>query len=279
MFIQTEATDHPDRMRFLPGRDVLDAGVVEFPDSEAAAGSPLALRLFGVSSVDAVELGADYIAVTRTPEADWSVLRTEILQAVMEHFLGGEPVLADHTEDAADVIIEDDGADPAVVAEIRELIDTRIRPTAAQGGGDVSYRGYKDGIVLLELSGPAAALMAGIGNMLQHYIPEVKGVSDYRDALPKPGLDTPVGKAVKELLDTRINPSVASHGGHIALVDVTDDTVYIRLEGGCQGCGMADVTLKQGVEVQIKETVPQILHVLDVTDHGSGDNPYYQPSK
>ncbi len=279
MFIQTEATDHPDRMRFLPGRSVLDAGVVEFPDLEAAAGSPLAMRLFGVSSVEAIELGADYIAVTRAPGADWSVLRTQVLQAVMEHFLAGEPVLVDPTEDPAGEIIEDDDADAAVVAEIRELIDTRIRPTAAQGGGDVAYRGYKDGIVLLELSGPASALMAGIGNMLQHYVPEVQGVADYRDALPKPGLETPEGLAIKELFDTHINPTVAMHGGHIALVDVQDDTVYIRLEGGCQGCGMADVTLKQGVEVQIKETVPQIQHVLDVTDHASGENPYYQPSK
>ena len=105
MFIQTEATDHPDRMRFLPGRSVLDAGVVEFPDPEAAAGSPLALRLFGVASVEAVELGADYIAVTRAPEADWSVLRSQVLQAVMEHFLGSEPVVADDTEDSADGII------------------------------------------------------------------------------------------------------------------------------------------------------------------------------
>ncbi|MDP6352086.1 MAG: NifU family protein [Alphaproteobacteria bacterium] len=81
------------------------------------------------------------------------------------------------------------------------------------------------------------------------------------------------------MLDQRINPSVAMHGGHIALVDVTDDTVYIRLEGGCQGCGMADVTLKQGVEGEIKRAAPDIVHVLDVTDHAGGTNPYYQPSK
>ncbi len=279
MFIQTEATDHPDRMRFLPGRTVLDAGVVEFPDSEPAGRSPLAMRLFGVSGVEAVELGADYIAVTKAPEHDWSVLRAGVLQAVMEHFLAGEPVLLDQTGDAAGDIIEDEDADPAVVAEIRELVDTRIRPTAAQGGGDVAYRGYKDGIVLLELIGPAHGLLAGIGNMLQHYIPEVKGVSDYRDALPKPGLDTPEAKAILDLLETRINPSVASHGGHIALVDVQDDTVYIRLEGGCQGCGMADVTLKQGIEGQIKQVVPHIQKVLDVSDHAAGENPYYQPGK
>ncbi len=279
MFIQTEATQNPDLIRFLPGRSVLDSGVIEFPDSEPAGRSPLAARLFTIADVESVELGTDYIAVTKSSGADWAILRTDVLKAVMDHFLGGEPVLLEQAGDVAGDIIEDGGADPAVVAEIRELIETRIRPTAAQGGGDVVYRGYKDGMVLLELSGSASSLMAGISNMLQHYVPEVRGVSDYRDALAKPGLDTPEGIAVKEVLDNQINPTVASHGGHIALVDVQDDTVYIRLEGGCQGCGMADVTLKQGVEVQIKQAVPKIQKVLDVTDHNSGDNPYYQPGK
>ena len=284
MFIQTEATDQTDRMKFLPGRDVLDAGVVEFRDAGQAGGSPLAMRLFANADVRAIELGTDYISVTKAPEADWSVLRTQVLQAVMAHFTAGEPVvldgaLLDGAGEQAGGMVEDDDADPAVVAEIRELIETRIRPTAAQGGGDVVYRGYKDGIVLLEFTGPAFGLLAGIGNMLQHYIPEVQGVADYRDALPKPGLETPEGVAIQELLDTRINPTVAMHGGHIALVDVQDDTVYIRLEGGCQGCGMADVTLKQGIVVQIQETVPRIEKVLDVTDHASGSNPYYQPGK
>ncbi|MFP6714302.1 MAG: NifU family protein [Alphaproteobacteria bacterium] len=102
---------------------------------------------------------------------------------------------------------------------------------------------------------------------------------DYRDSKPKPGLETADGKTVQKLFDEKINPSVATHGGHIALVDVQGDTVYIRLEGGCQGCGMADVTLKQGVEVEIKNAVPSIAHVLDVTDHDGGANPYYQPGK
>lgn len=279
MFIQTEATENPDRIRFLPGRAVLDAGVMEFPDAEPADRSPLAKRLFDISAVASVELGADYIAITKAPEADWTVVRTDVLKAVMDHFLAGDPVLLDDMEAVSAEIIEDDSADPAVVAEIRELIETRIRPTASQGGGDVVYRGYKDGIVLLELTGSAYSLMAGIGNMLQHYIPEIRGVSDYRDAMPKPGLNTPEAAAIKELLDTQVNPAVASHGGHIALVDVQGDTVYLRLEGGCQGCGMANVTLKQGVEVQIKQTVPQIQKVLDVTDHDAGGNPYYQPGK
>ncbi|MCZ6530231.1 MAG: NifU family protein [Chloroflexi bacterium] len=110
-------------------------------------------------------------------------------------------------------------------------------------------------------------------------MPEIDAIKDYRDAIPKPGLDTPEGKEIQRLLDERINPAVAAHGGHIALVDVQDDTVYIRLEGGCQGCGMADVTLKQGIETEIKQLVPKITSVLDATDHAGGENPYYQPNK
>ena len=115
--------------------------------------------------------------------------------------------------------------------------------------------------------------------MLQHYVPEVQAVKDYRDALPKPGLESPVGLGVQRVLAERVNPAVASHGGYIALVDVQEDTAYIRLEGGCQGCGMADVTLKQGVEREILQAVPEITRVLDVTDHAGGSNPYYQPGK
>ncbi|MEE8279491.1 MAG: NifU family protein [Alphaproteobacteria bacterium] len=97
--------------------------------------------------------------------------------------------------------------------------------------------------------------------------------------MPKPGLETPEGEAIQRLLEERVNPSVAAHGGHISLVDVKDNTVYIRLEGGCQGCGMADVTLKQGVETEIKRVAPNITAVLDVTDHAGGTNPYFQPGK
>ena len=291
MFIQTEPLDDPDRMRFMPGCTVIESDAsetVSFADSVEALRSPLARRLLAVDEVTAVELGPDHITVTKAGATDWRVLKPTVLGAVMEHFVSGEPVLLDSTAapplgggDAGDTGDTGDAeeADPAVVAEIRELIETRIRPTAAQGGGDVVFHGYKDGHVLLEMKGPAFQLKAGIENMLRHYVPEIKGVKDFRDALPKPGMNTPEAAAIQELLDTKINPSVAMHGGHIALVDVQGDTVYIRLEGGCQGCGMADVTLKQGIEVQMKETVPEIRRVLDVTDHASGDNPYYQPSK
>ena len=166
------------------------------------------------------------------------------------------------------------------------MIDTRIRPAAAtQDGGDVTFRGFKDGVVYLEFHlgvrvGPHGN---GIENMLRHYdAPEGRGgQGSPRRALPKPGLETPEGKAIQDLLEEQVNPAVAAHGGHISLVDVQDDTVYIRLEGGCQGCGMADVTLRtRGGQPGNPAGGPRsITKVLDVTDHAGGTNPYYQPGK
>jgi Fe-S cluster biogenesis protein NfuA len=117
--------------------------------------------------------------------------------------------------------------------------------------------------------------------MLRHYVPEIAGIRSYDEhqRLQSPGMNTPQALAVRKVLDDDVNPSVASHGGFIALIDVKENVTYIRLEGGCQGCGMADVTLKQGIETAIRRAVPSITAVLDVTDHAGGTNPYYQPGK
>jgi Fe-S cluster biogenesis protein NfuA len=279
MFIQTQATDNPDRMTFLPGCDVYPPGRIEFTDAEEALeSSPLAARLFGVDEVVDVELGPDYVTVTKDAAAEWQQIKPAVLGAIMDHFVSGAPVVKDAApagDDAPELTLDD--SDP-VVGEIKELIETRIRPAATQGGGDVELRGYADGIVYLSLSGPAVALKGGIENMLRHYVPEIQRVADWRDALPKPGLQTPEGKAIAELLDSVINPQVAGHGGRISLVDVDGPRVYVRMEGGCQGCGMANMTLKQGVETEIRKIVPEIREVLDVTDHAGGTNPYYQPA-
>ncbi len=117
-----------------------------------------------------------------------------------------------------------------------------------QNGGEVTFHGYKDGIVYVDMQGPAVSLRDGILNVLRHYVPEVIDIRDFRDAIPKPGLSTPEAVTIQRLLNEQINPTVAAHGGHISLVDVKEEIVYIRLEGACQGCGMADVTQKQGVE-------------------------------
>ena len=276
MFIQTEKMPDTKTMRFLPGRTVLASGRMEFFDAEDSAKSPLAERLLIIDGVTSVELGVDYIAVTKVESAEWQLMKPMILGAIMEHLMAGHPLVLDDEETKDE---EEENDDDEIVDQIIELIETRVRPAVMQDGGDVIFQKFKAGKVILEFQGSAFRFKDGITNILRHYVPEVVAVVDHRDAKPKPGLDTPNGKAVADLLDQQINPAVAAHGGYIALVDVEDDTVYIRLEGGCQGCGMADVTLKQGVEVEIKKAVPSIAHVLDVTDHEGGANPYYQPSK
>ena len=277
MFIQTEATSDPGTVKFLPGKPVMPSGTAEFTDIDSSAASPLARRLFAIDGVARVALDADAITVAISDAEDWQVLKPAILGAIMEHYVAGDAVI-----DGAGKEPGGNGADEEedeISAQIRDLIDTRIRPAVAQNGGDVIFHGFEDGLVILEMVGGGWAARGGIENMLRHYVPEVTGIKDYLDASSKPGLSTPEAQAILQVLDERINPSVASHGGHISLVDVTEDTVYIRLEGGCQGCGMADVTLKQGIEVEIKRAVPKITTVLDTTDHAGGSNPYYEPGK
>ena len=270
MFIQTEETSSPDILRFLPGRDVHAAGA-DLTAADAAR-SPLASRIFDLGGVTRVALGADDIRVTKTADAEWHVLRPQVLAAVMDHFMSGMPVMNETTE-AAPEEPEEELTGPA--AEIKEIVDTRIRPAAKDGGGDITFRAFKDGIAYLRFEGAAYGLMQPIQNMLKHYVPEVEDVRDAIDLEDRPGLQTDEGKAILQLLDDHINPQVAAHGGHISLIDVKNDTAFVRLEGGCQGCSASSATLRQGVEVEIKKLVPSIAQVVDVTDHSAGSNPYY----
>lgn len=276
MFIQTEDTANADRMRFIPGREVLGDGEVTFRNAEEGAGSPLARRLFDIADVRAITLGADDLLVEKAAAAEWHHVKPQVLAAIMEHFMGNDPVLEDPAR-AAPVADSEAGAE--IIAQLEELIENRVQPAVSAQGGDVQLRAYKDGVVELEVSGPAVGLLGPIGNMMRHYVPEVTSVREWRDTSAMPGLSGPVGLEVQRLLDQQINPAVASHGGYISLVDVQDEIVYIRLEGGCQGCGMADVTLKQGIESTILHHLPDLVAVRDVTDHAGGDNPYYQPSQ
>ncbi len=274
MFIQTEATLDPETLRFLPGEQVLPSGTASFLNAEESARSPLAKRLLGIEGVSGVILDPDSITITKDADKDWRLLKGLILGGIMEHFTSGIPVLL---QEEGTSTTEGTAEDDEVVAKIKELITTRIVPTVAQDGGDIKFHTYRDGIVYAEMQGSAFGRADAIANMLRHYVPEISAVRDYREALPKPGLETPEAMLIQKILDEQINPAVAAHGGHISLVDVQNDTAYIRLEGGCQGCGMADVTLKQGVETTIKQALSQIVAVLDVTDHAGGTNPYYQP--
>ncbi len=180
MFIQTEATPNPATLKFLPGRTVLAHGTLDVRDVTAAAQSPLAEKLFGIDGVSGVFLGADFIAVTKS-EGEWQQLKPAILGAVMEHFMSGAPIVRDDaaTETAADDEVFET-KDTETVATIKELIETRVRPAVANDGGDITFRGFKDGIVYLDMKGACAGcpsstatLRHGIQNLLRHYIPDV----------------------------------------------------------------------------------------------------------
>lgn len=295
MFIQTQTTTDPDTMEFVPGREVLPEGPMAFHAPEEATRSPLAGRLFELDEVRGVTLNSDNVAVTKAPNAEWLTLKPHVLAAIMQHFTEGRPVL-EHApapgngEDAApasdaqempdfDALAPVSNVDQDLVDEARELIETRIQPAIEQTGGEIEFHSFVDSTLNLRLSGSAYSMLAQIETMMKHYVPEIEKVQDYMDAIPKPGLETDTGKRVRQVLDERINPAVAGHGGHISLIDVRGSRVFLRLEGGCQGCGMAGVTLKQGVESEIKRAAPEIQEILDVTDHASGTNPYYQPGK
>ena len=178
MFIQTEQTPNPATLKFLPGCTVMERGTADFTTVDAAARSPLARRLFGVQGVAAVFFGADFVTVTKAPDEEWHVLKPMVLGAIMEHFTSGEPVLVDDPQAANAPADGDD--DDEVVAQIRELIDTRVRPAVAMDGGDIIFHGFEEGVVYLHMQGACAGcpsstatLKMGIENMLRHYIPEV----------------------------------------------------------------------------------------------------------
>ena len=185
MFIQTESTPNPATMKFLPGREVMGAGAVaDFPDRDAATRSPLAGALFEIDGVSRVFFGSDFISVTKA-DGDWRHLKPPILGAIMEHFTRELPLFESDREEQADAEETYSGEDAEVVVQIKELLDTRVRPAVANDGGDIVFRGFdgKTGIVSLHLRGSCAGcpssvitLKNGIENMLRHYVPEVSAV-------------------------------------------------------------------------------------------------------
>jgi Fe-S cluster biogenesis protein NfuA len=179
MFIQTEATPNPATLKFLPGRPVLEGGTLDIQSKDAAAQSPLAIRLFDVANVGGVFFGSDFISVTKTG-GDWQQMKPAILGAIMEHYMSGTPLLADDVRPAAAADEFFDAKDAETVATIKDLIETRVRPAVAGDGGDITFRGYKEGIVYLNMKGACsgcpsstATLKHGIQNLLHHFVPEV----------------------------------------------------------------------------------------------------------
>jgi NFU1 iron-sulfur cluster scaffold homolog, mitochondrial len=180
MFIETEGTPNPATLKFLPGREILGSRTADFADADAALLSPLAEALFGIEGVARVFLGGDFVTVTKTADVDWPVLKPQILGLLMEHFLHNRPIMSEHAEFLAEDV---DPEDAEIAAQIKELLDQRIRPAVAGDGGDIIFRGYRDGVVSLTMQGACsgcpsstATLKHGIENMLKHYIPEVQSV-------------------------------------------------------------------------------------------------------
>ncbi|MDI7864726.1 NifU family protein [Rhizobiaceae bacterium n13] len=184
MFIQTEATPNPATLKFLPGKVVLENGTAEFRNPEEAAVSPLASRIFSVPGVTAVFFGYDFVTVTKEGQ-EWPHLKPAILGSIMEHFMSGAPImgasagLGDQDEESE---FFDEG-DETIVATIKELLETRVRPAVAQDGGDITFKGFKDGKVYLNMKGACsgcpsstATLKHGVQNLLRHFVPEVQEV-------------------------------------------------------------------------------------------------------
>jgi Fe-S cluster biogenesis protein NfuA len=182
MFIQTESTPNPATLKFLPGQTVLEVGTADFPTAEAGAKSPLARRIFAVSGVVGVFFGSDFVTVTKAEAADWTHIKPAVLGAIMEHFQSGAPVMEGEAAPAGGHASHD-GPDGDVVRQIKELLDTRVRPAVAQDGGDITFHGFDRGVVYLHMQGACAGcpsstltLKMGIENLLRHYIPEVTEV-------------------------------------------------------------------------------------------------------
>jgi Fe-S cluster biogenesis protein NfuA len=182
MFIQTEATPNPATMKFIPGKSVLDDGTADFRQRGDASNSPLATRLFEIDGVKGVFLGSDFISVTKD-DSEWQHLKPAILGAIMEHYLSGAPALGGDGAEAQSTAENFDPKDADTVATIKELLETRVRPAVAQDGGDITFHGFRDGVVSLHMRGACAGcpsstatLRHGIENLLKHFCPDVQEV-------------------------------------------------------------------------------------------------------
>jgi Fe-S cluster biogenesis protein NfuA len=186
MLIHTEQTPNPSTRKFLPGQAVMEAGTRDFPDPESAEASPLASRLFDTGMVEGVFFGRDFVSVTAAPTVEWSMLEPEVVGILLDHFVTGSPLFVAGSASGIVVAGEDFEEDPAdcdIIDQIKELIETRVRPAVAQDGGDIVYRGYKDGTLFLAMQGACAGcpsstitLKRGIESLIRHYVPEVEAV-------------------------------------------------------------------------------------------------------
>ena len=188
MFIETETTPNPATLKFLPGQAVMSSGTRDFATPEEAEVSPLAQALFDTGDVTGVFFGSDFVSVTAGPGADWSALKPQVVAVLLDHFVSQAPLFVGGAASGIAVpseedAIDDDPADAEIVEQIKELIETRVRPAVANDGGDILYRGFRDGVVYLTMHGACsgcpsstATLKSGIENLLRHFVPGVEAV-------------------------------------------------------------------------------------------------------
>ena len=189
MLITTEQTPNPSTRKFLPGVTVMEAGSRDFPDAESAEVSPLADALFKTGDVEGVFFGRDFVSVTAVPDVDWAGLEIDVVQVLLDHFVSGAPLFRAgsaggiHVAADEEASFDEDPADAEIVAQIKDLLETRVRPAVAQDGGDIVYRGYKGGTLFLAMQGACAGcpssavtLKRGVENLIRHYVPEVETV-------------------------------------------------------------------------------------------------------
>ncbi|UTW55084.1 NifU family protein [Kordiimonas sp. SCSIO 12610] len=178
MFIETDVTPNPDTLKFLPGRTLLEQGTANFSDIDAADNSPLAQALFAIDGVSGVFIGYDFVSVTKATEMDWTTVKPLVLAGLMQFFASGAPVITGSGSD--DIAVEESEEDADIIEQIKTLLDEKVRPAVAGDGGDIIYRGFKEGVVYLQMQGACAGcpsstitLKHGIENLLKYYVPEV----------------------------------------------------------------------------------------------------------
>ncbi|MCF2513537.1 NifU family protein [Sphingomonas sp. G124] len=189
MLIEIEKTPNPATRKFLPGRTVMEAGGRDFPNADAAEASPLAEALFATGMVDGVYFGRDFVSVSAAPKVEWNQLEPEVLSVLLDHFMLDAPLFRQGSAAGIDVapdsspLFEGDPADADIIDQIKELLETRVRPAVAQDGGDIVYRGYKDGKLYLGMQGAcsgcpssAVTLKRGVESLIKHYVPEVETI-------------------------------------------------------------------------------------------------------
>ncbi|MBL4639463.1 MAG: NifU family protein [Kordiimonadaceae bacterium] len=182
MFIETEITPNPETLKFLPGRTLLDTGSADFPSAEAAQASPLAEAMFALTGVARVFLGHDFVSVTKTPDIEWDALKPNVLAGLMQFFASGADVMAEGVS-ASETVVDENEEDADIIEQIKILLEEKVRPAVAGDGGDIVFRGFKEGVVYLEMQGACSGcpsstmtLQHGIANLLKHYVPEVVDV-------------------------------------------------------------------------------------------------------